>query len=154
MSEVKSPSTVALTRTYNHPRNKVFNAFSSAEALAQWLSPSDAIHMSVHKFNFIIEGGYEYGFEVPGEGELRLTGQFLEIKPPDRLSFSWQWQEPDPHAGIDSHVLVEFFDDPVGTRLSLTHTRLDGAGMTQRHRSGWEGSLHRLDVHLSSQFRR
>lgn len=154
MNELNTPSTVVLTRTFGHSRQKVFDAFRSAEALAQWLAPSDAIHMSVHKFDFVVEGGYEYGFTVPGDGELRLAGRFLEISPPDRLSFSWQWQEPDPHAGIDSHVIVEFFDDPNGTRLSLTHTQLDSDGMTKRHNAGWEGSLHRLEAHLSSPLRR
>ncbi len=141
-------STIVLTRTFSHPPERVFDAFSTAEAIARWLSPSDEIHMSVQGFDFMVEGSYKYLFRVPNQGELELTGRFLEIDRPTRLSFSWCWQEPDPHAGIDSHVLVEFFEVPEGTRLSLTHTKLDGVGMNKRHDAGWNGSLRRLETHL------
>jgi uncharacterized protein YndB with AHSA1/START domain len=104
--------------------------------------------MSVQKFDFRVEGRYEYAFAVPGQDSSRLTGQFLDIKRPHRLSFSWQWLPPDPHSGIESHVTVEFFKIPEGTHLSLTHTKLDSDDMKTRHDAGWDASLYRLETYL------
>lgn len=144
---------VAMTRHFAHPPEKVFAAFASAEAISRWLAPHDSIVLTVEVFQFATEGAYRFCYAIPDEGELRLEGRFLTIDRPRRLSFSWCWLPPDIHAGIESLVEFEFAPAPKGTELSLRHSRLDEAQMAERHSQGWVGALGRLErlLELESQ---
>ena len=134
---------LTLSETFAHPKEKVFAAFAQAEKLARWIAPLDEMGTNIESFDFSPEGWFQIAFEFQGD-LMRLKGQFLIIDPFDRLSFSWIWQQPAPHADVESHVLVSLQQTDDGTNLTLTHSRLNAPGMLERHRAGWLGSFQRL----------
>jgi len=132
-----------MTETFPHPKEKVFNAFAAPDKLVRWIAPMDEMGTTIEEFEFVTEGWFKIAFDLGGN-ILRLSGQFLSIEAHDRISFTWIWQDPAPHAGVESHVLVELSQTGANTCLTLTHTRLDAPGMLERHREGWQGSFFRL----------
>lgn len=139
---------VVIRRVFRQKRDVVFAAFTTAEAIAQWMSPDPNIDLEVLSFDFRVGGTYLYEFALQDGTRLRLTGMFKRIEPEKLLSFSWEWLEPDPHAGVQSLVVVEFRDLSTMTELIITHTKLAASGMPDRHNQGWGGALQRLHAFL------
>jgi len=139
---------VRLQRRFPHAIERVFAAFSTAEAIASWLSPADEITLIVERFHFAVEGAYLFHYLDPNGSRVSLTGRFLTIDPPCRLSMTWQWLPPDVHAGIESVVLVTLAQEDDGCLLTVLHERLRGVDMPARHAAGWAGALTRLSHYL------
>jgi len=140
-------SSLTLTKTFAHPKEKVFAAFATARALAQWIAPMDNMVARVEVFQFAPGGRLRIFFDVAAETH-PLEGQFLRIEAHDALSFTWVWRSPAPHADVESHVAVSLRDIATGTELKLVHSRLDAPGMSDRHSAGWQGCFSRLATYL------
>ncbi len=137
-------------RVFPHPRDRVFSAFASGEAMQQWFAPGPDIRTQAEAYDFREGGRYAFSFTLPDASTVRLSGAFERIDPPARLTYSWCWEEPDPHAGIESQVSIEFSEVAEGTELVVQHRRLDAPEMVPRHTGGWHDTLGQLDLWLSS----
>ncbi|MFV2056065.1 MAG: SRPBCC domain-containing protein [Thiohalomonadales bacterium] len=135
-------------RKFNVGRELVFAAFTDAKALQHWIAPQRDIKTKVIEFNFHIGGRYRFEFLLPDGTLTFLIGEYQIIDPPNKLSFTWCWEKPDPHAGIDSLVTVEFIDNNNMTELVISHVKFETTEMKQRHAEGWSGTLTRLQAWL------
>ena len=73
------------------------------------------------------------------------SGQFIELDPPRRLSFTWGWEGAEsPVAPGSTTVVVELEPDADGTMLRLTHSGIGAPPVAEHHRLGWERYLDRL----------
>jgi uncharacterized protein YndB with AHSA1/START domain len=85
---------------------------------------------------------------IPGTSY--IVGSYLEVDPPERLVFTFGWEEPPPVDGLgaletlDSRVTVQFRDLGDSTEISITHERLDSPELRNFHRWGWESTLDQL----------
>ena len=94
-------------------------------------------------------------WELTGEGlgtRRAISGKYLAIDPPRRLSFTWAWHESgslDTPREHETTVTLEF--KPVGkrTEVTLTQSRFRDTTGTANHRWGWTGSFEKLDAFLS-----
>ena len=91
---------------------------------------------------------FRVGFQGTDEVVDVLRGEFLEITPPHRLVYTWEWEPPNEHAGISSVVTVQFNEKDGGTELLLCHAMAD-SGMKERHSLGWCGALELFDEFLA-----
>ncbi len=148
MTTANSSETVVVRQRFKQDRSVVFDAFTRAAALEQWLSPSSDIKTRVIEFDFRPGGLYEYGFVLPDGNEISYSGEFLIIDPLRHISFTWQWAEPDPHAGIATLVTIDFVEANGGTELTVTHDKFPSQDMRERHTAGWRGALGRLEIML------
>jgi uncharacterized protein YndB with AHSA1/START domain len=74
------------------------------------------------------------------------AGKIVEIKRPERLVFTWGWEDPsNPIRPGTSTVEITLKRDGDGTVVSLTHTGLPAAAV-DRHAMGWQLYLDRLAV--------
>ena len=78
-----------------------------------------------------------------------MKGEFLEVNSPRKLVYTWTWEEPNEHAGIETQVTVEFLETGEGTELVLTHERFTKAEMKESHLGGWSGALSHLKEFLN-----
>lgn len=141
-------NSLCVRQEYNYNRQRVFNAFATAESLDHWFSPHADIKTKVTDFEFRVGGQYRIEFFLPNKTKTSLRGEYQSIDRPNQLSFTWCWEEPDPHAGIDTLVTIDFIDKGTTTELVVSHIKLDGPGMKDRHSAGWSGTLHRLQTWL------
>ena len=112
--------------------------------LARWFSPSEEIATDVIELDLRAGGAYRFGFHLPDGSVDYVLGTFEEVSSPARLIFTWTWAEPDPHAGIETLVTVEFIEHDDETEVVVTHDRFPNEETRARHDLGWQGTFDRL----------
>ena len=128
-----------LTREFAAPREQVYAALTDPDMLAGWWGPEG---MSAPRVDLDLRVGGTYAIDMQGgEGEIRhLSGTYLEIEPPSRLSFTWQWGR-----GADKSpttlVTLDFIARGEGTELNLVHKGFEGAEAADAHTMGWSSSF-------------
>lgn len=140
---MKSRQVVARQR-YRVLPERVFRAFTDPVLLTHWFSPSAEISVAVLAHDLRPMGRYRFAYREADGTRSIVTGEFREIVPPTRLVFTWTWEAPDPHAGIETLVSVECLADSGGTLVTVTHDRFPDDRSRDRHDAGWRGTLARL----------
>jgi uncharacterized protein YndB with AHSA1/START domain len=128
---------------------QVFAAFATKALVAQWLSPSPDIAVTVLDFDFREGGVYRLAYRVPGGPTVIVGGSYRSIRPPSTIVFSWIIEPPDAHAGIQSEVRVTITPQGTGTDLVIRHEKLARIDAVERHAEGWRGALDRLSTILN-----
>jgi uncharacterized protein YndB with AHSA1/START domain len=134
--------TLRLTRRFAAPREKVFQAWTTPEALKQWWGPPGHATPSA-EVELRPGGRYRFGMRRLPDGPLfYLSGTYREVRPPERLVYTWRW-EAEPEYG-ETLVTVEFRDRGGSTEVVLTHELFPTPPMRDQHQRGWVGCLDRL----------
>ena len=135
-----SDTTLHLTRTLAAARERVFRAFTEPEELKRWFGPSDEHVVPLAEVDLRVGGRYTIAIRGPSGSVLRVGGVYREIRSPERLVFTWQW-EGNP---CETLVTIELADVGGKTELRLTHERFVDASERDSHGAGWGGSFERL----------
>lgn len=134
---------LVIRRRYAAPPHVVFEFWTRPEFLAKWLRPSAEYTHQFVEVDPTVGGRYRIAFEAPDGRVDVVGGEYLEVTPPNRLAFSWKWEPPNQHAGIDSKVIVQFREIDGETELLLTHDLADPV-MKEEHNQGWTGALDQI----------
>ncbi|HET7874267.1 MAG TPA: SRPBCC domain-containing protein [Methylomirabilota bacterium] len=137
-----SATTLRLTRTLPAPRERVFRAWTDPEALTRWWGPHGFETPSA-ELDLRVGGRYRLAMRKLPDGEVfYLTGTYREVRPPERLVYTWQW-EAEPELG-NTLVTVEFREVAGGTEVTVTHELFPSEKVGDDHNRGWSGCLDRL----------
>jgi uncharacterized protein YndB with AHSA1/START domain len=140
---------IRIERTFRAPRERVFEAWTSAEMLRRWYPPGSDWDTPVAAVDLRVGGKLRVVMRSPSGEEFGGGGEYREITPPSRLVFTWAWDRPDVGGGTQL-VEVEFTDRLDGTTwVVLTNRGLLDEQSRRSHREGWEGSFDNLDRMLS-----
>lgn len=139
-------ATLTLKRTFAAPRERVFRAWTDPKELARWFHPTPDHSTIVPELEFKVGGRYRLEIHHKGGNVHRLTGTYREIKPPEKVVFTWRWeQDPTSH---ESLVTVEFLDLGKSTEIALTHEQLPNVEERDKHSQGWNGCFEQLAKYL------
>jgi uncharacterized protein YndB with AHSA1/START domain len=128
-----------LTRTLDHPVERVWSALTDADALADWLWPRRFATRA--EVDLRVGGGYRFDGTASG---MAVTGEYVAVDAPRRLVFTWRWDgETD-----ETLVTIELVPTADGTELTLTHERFADDAARDDHATGWNDCLDRLPAHL------
>jgi uncharacterized protein YndB with AHSA1/START domain len=138
-----------MARPLDAPRAAVYAACTESGQLARWWGPRG---FSVPGIESDLRAGGRYRIAMqPPEGDLyHLSGEFREVEPPERLSYTFNWEPPAPDDR--ETVVMMTFDNRDGSTL-LT-VRQEGFATAERlalHRDGWSDSLDSLQELLASE---
>jgi uncharacterized protein YndB with AHSA1/START domain len=141
---VSGPGVVEIRRRIHAPIADVFDWWTQAEKMRQWMSPVGVAEAHV---DLRLGGAFRIVMKS-GDTEISHTGEFIEIETPTRLVFTWV----SPYTGPDpSLVTLELEPDGENaTRLRLVHSQLPSA-VAPSHRDGWGTMLDRLLVKIPMQ---
>lgn len=138
-----------IRRRLNASRERVFEAWTSAEAMGRWFCPDPDWEIPIAEADARPGGDYRIAMQNPDLDTPHIVrGTYREVEPPGRLVFTWRWESwRDSH--VDSVVTIELHDHEGQTELVLTHELLPDANARKEHGEGWTGCLDRLEAYVS-----
>ena len=140
--------TLEAKRVLDAPRSAVFRACTESGELAKWWGPKGFTSPSV-EVDLRAGGRYRIAMQPP-EGDLfHLSGEFREVDPPNRLVYTFNWEEPDPD-DRETVVTLSFADLGESTELVVIQKGFATEGRLHLHEGGWSDSLDRLQELMSS----
>lgn len=137
-------TTLYLKQTFDAPREDVFRAWTEPERLRQWITPPDTSCPDA-EIDLRVGGSYRIAMKR-GDLLAYAIGTYLEVRPPERLIFTWSW-EPILASVLDtgeSRVQVDFHERGASTEVVLTHERLLTEEIREFHHFGWSTGLDQL----------
>jgi uncharacterized protein YndB with AHSA1/START domain len=137
---------IQVRRTFAAPRERVFRAWTEPVALQHWLSPAGCA-TSLAQVDLRVGGGYRIGMQYPGQPVFYVSGVYREVRPPERLVFTWRWEEPDMDCG-ETLVSVEFLARGQLTEVILTHSNFPASDVAEQHDRGWKEIFDKLAATL------
>ena len=145
---------VNLRRVLRASRQRVFEAWTQPEQMRQWRSP---VGWTVPYVQADVRPGGHYRMgmrgtppaapgETPQEREGSISGEFLEIVPPELIRFTYvaDWMRDG-----EMIVTVRLTEVPEGTLLELTQETFPTVEDARNHSAGWNGALDKLDALLA-----
>jgi uncharacterized protein YndB with AHSA1/START domain len=152
---VTPAAAVHLSRTFAAPREQVFRAWTDADRFGRWFGPVYGSTSGV-EMDARIGGRYRIEMKPTWLSTVYVGGTYLEVEPPERLVFTFAWEE-DPGSAArlvarllgfpglgETRVTVQFHELGESTEISLTHELLDTRRRRSFHRVGWTASCNRL----------
>lgn len=115
--------------------------------LQRWWAALQGWDTSVAEVDLRPQGRYRLSMREGDRGaEYTVVGEYVEVRRPERLAYTWTWEgEPEIMRGSESTlVVVDFVADADGTEVVLTHSGFTGDGIRDLHGEGWAGCLDNL----------
>ncbi len=133
---------IKLHRIFTAPVEKVFKAFTDADAMASWIPPNGFV-CKVHSMDVKIGGNYKMSFTnfTTGNGH-SFGGEYLEIIPNEKLKYTDQFD--DPNLPGQMITTVEFKKVFCGTELLVTQEDIPDIIPTEMCYLGWQESMDKL----------
>ena len=133
---------VKLHRILTAPVEKVFKAFTNADALASWIPPYGFV-CKVHSMDLKVGGTYKMTFTNFTTGNAHsFGGEYLEVIVNEKLKYSDKFDNPNlPGQMITTIELKKVL---CGTELFVTQEGIPDAIPTEMCYLGWQESLDKL----------
>jgi len=137
-----------LQRRFRASPERIFNAWTQPKALREWWCPSGWQAGEI-EIDLCIGGTYRIDMNRSGTigAGVSVVGRFVEIQPPNRLVYTWQWEGAFA-AMPETLVTLELQGTSDETLLTIRHDGFGESGTRQQHRSGWMTACDRLDQTL------
>lgn len=136
-----------MERVFAAPAAAVFDAWTSVEVLRRWWAAGRDWETPVAEVDLRVGGRLRLVMRTPEGTEYAGEGSYVEIDPPARLAFTWQW---DSSGRPPQLVEVTFTEDAdATTTVVLTNRGLNEDEMRD-HREGWDESFDNLDLVLAA----
>lgn len=141
-----APIELTITRVFDAPRALVFRVWSAPEHLARWFGPKNFTVPSV-RTDFREGGAWRACIRSPEGTDYWCNGVYREIASPDRLVFSFCWEEED---SLDTLVTVTFEAFEGQTRLTFHQTPYRTLADRDGHMEGWGECIDRLETYVTA----
>ena len=145
--QIQQQNSLQIRRTFAAPRERVFRAWIDAREFAQWFHPTTDHTTVVSQLDPKVGGKYQIEIQHKSGKVHKMTGRYEQIKPPEKLSFTWSWAS-DPTA-TETLVSLEFLDLGNATEIVLTHGQFPTTEDRDNHNAGWLGCLDQLQNFLT-----
>jgi uncharacterized protein YndB with AHSA1/START domain len=144
--------TLVITRLLDAPRAMVFAAWIDQDQAAQWWGPKGFTSVSC-TMHVRVGGVWRRVMRSPDGAELTARGVYREIAAPERLVFTYAWEDAAGNPKHETLVTLTFADLGGKTELTLRHALFETVAARDDHRDGWSGCLERFAEYLASRSR-
>lgn len=141
MATVGDETSLAIVRKLKASPRAVWRALTQAEALKQWMAPSDAFEVLVAETDVRVGGRYHIVMKSPDGEEHDVSGVYREVVANQKLVYTWAWKSTPER---ESLVTIELTPAGDATELLLKHERFADKQARDRHEEGWTGCIKRL----------
>lgn len=137
---------LTLSRHYPVAPEKVWRAWTDAEALKRWWGPGPGEPVSLAELDVRVGGRFRIVFGGPDGKMHECAGTYQEVVPNRKLVFTWSWPNSTPERV--SVVSIVFKEVSGGTELVFKHEQLFDEKARDDHKRGWSASLDKLTTFL------
>ena len=149
-AKLREKPSLALSRTYPVAPQKVWRAWTDAQALKRWWGPGNE-PVSLAQLDVRVGGRFRIVFGGAQGTDHEVQGVYREVVPCSkttvgRLVFTWTWPNSTPER--ESVVTIVFKAAGTGTELDFRHEQLFDESVRDGHQRGWSGALDKLGEFL------
>jgi len=137
---------LTLSRRYPVAPEKVWRAWTDAQAVRKWWGPGPGEPVSVAELDVRVGGRFRIVFGGPDGKAHECAGVYKEVVPNRKLVFTWSWPNSTPERVSVVTIVFQKIDD--GTELVFKHEQLFDEKVRDDHKRGWSGSLDKLAAFL------
>jgi len=136
------PSTIRLHRVLRAKPERVYRAFTDADAMAKWLPPY-GFTCKVHHLDAKVGGTFKMSFTnfTTGNGH-SFGGRYLELKPNEFIRYTDKFD--DPNLPGEMQVTVTLKKVSCGTELTVVQDGVPDVIPPDQCYLGWQESLAQL----------
>jgi len=138
---------LVMVREFAAPISLMFKVWTQPEHMARWWGcPAvDSVKVTA---DLRVGGKYRAVMQLSDGNVHRVTGAYREIVEPDRISFTWAWEDADGNPGHETLVTVTLRAKGDKTEMTLRHAIFETAEACNLHHEGWSTSFERLDGNI------
>ncbi len=140
---------LTVSRVIDAPRDLVFKAWTEPEQIARWWGPKGYTTVE-YQMDVRPGGAYRFVMRSPEGTDHRKRGIYREIVVPERIVFTFAWEEPDGRLGHELLVTVTLEDLGSTTRLTLHQGLFDKVEWRDSHVLGWTSCLERFADYMTT----
>lgn len=133
---------VSLHRIIKASPNKVYRAFTEANAMAAWLPPYGFI-CTVHQMDVEVGGAFRMSFHnfSTGNGHT-FGGKYVELKPHEFLKYTDEFDDPNLPGIMTTSIWLQKV--LVGTEIKILQENIPAVIPVAMCYLGWQESLEKL----------
>jgi uncharacterized protein YndB with AHSA1/START domain len=136
------PSTIRLHRVLKAPPERVYRAWLDPAANAKFLPPN-GFTCTVHQMDAKVGGAFRMSFtNFSGGGSHSFGGEYLELKPNERLRYSDKFDDPNLPGVIE--VTIDLKKVSCGTEMSITQAGVPDVIPAEACYLGWQDTLNQF----------
>jgi uncharacterized protein YndB with AHSA1/START domain len=137
-----SKNAVSLHRVLKASPQKVYRAFTEANALASWLPPYGFL-CTVHELNVQVNGTYKMSFHnFSTRGSHSFSGKYIEIIANEFLKYTDKFDNPNLPGEMTTSVWLTKVS--VGTEIKIIQEDIPSVIPAEMCYLGWQESLEKL----------
>jgi len=140
-----------MERSFGAPREKVFGLWTDQQAVAKWFLPPDQAHWTEPP-TFEGRPGGRFSLRLVSKEEFYdLHGTFREVRAPEKLVLTWQWDKDSPLAGSpgDTEVSIELLARGARTDVVLTQFGFRNEESRGQYERGWNRCFREMEKLLN-----
>ena len=141
-------TTLRMTRTYEAPAERVFEAWTSEAVMRRWWHAERDWETPEADVDLRVGGALRVVMRDPHkDAQYGGGGEYTVVEPPTKLAFTWTWDhEPQWRTLIE----IEFEEVDGHTTVHFTHNGLWDEEAVRSHEGGWDRCFDNLERALGS----
>lgn len=116
MIDTPSECEIVIRRHVGAPRDLVFAAYTQAEHVPNWMLGPDGWSMPICEIDLRPGGAWRFVWRKNDGQELAMSGEYLEVVPPERVVSSERWGAEWP----ETINTVVFREENCGTLITIS----------------------------------
>jgi len=139
---------LVITRIFDAPRELVFKAWTEPDRAVRWWGPQ-GFTTAHYEIDFRPGGSYRVCMRSPEGTEHWQCGVCRELAAPERLVFTFAWEDAQGRPGHETVVTVTFAEHGARTKLTLHQAVFETVTARDLHQGGWTSALECLADYLA-----
>jgi uncharacterized protein YndB with AHSA1/START domain len=140
---------LVITRILDAPRNVVFQAWTEPGRAARWWGPQGFV-TTYCDMDVRPGGAFRVCMRSPEGVDHWKQGAYREVVEPERLVFTFAWEDAEGKPGHETLVTVSFAEQGAKTRLTLHQAVFETVARRDEHQRGWTSTLQRFAEYLAN----
>jgi uncharacterized protein YndB with AHSA1/START domain len=141
-----------ISRMFSAPRELVYKAFTDPAMLAEWMGPRGFQAQDI-EHDFRVGGKWrlclhrvaeETGCDPGDKTDLWQHGKFLEIDPPERIVYTFAWENRGEIPNYETTITVTFRELEGKTVMDFRQGIFNSVAERDGHMVGWDSAFDRF----------